>query len=147
MNTLRDRIGSIGTRLGARAIGIWRVQGSSLEQVAFVAGPGLDEQTARSFEERTASVPLDWTDLGIVKAAVDGRVSVSVAAVLHDEAGSGHWLRAFGAKCSIAFPHRDARGRLVGIISVALADDSWDTDRVVAELQTIGEDLMASPSP
>jgi hypothetical protein len=76
---------------------------------------------------------LDRTQLGIVQAALSGQVIVSRAARLPNDAGSGGWLRRFGAARSVAVPIRNARKVVRAVCSVGLNDDRIDS-RDVADL-------------
>jgi hypothetical protein len=116
--------------LNARAAGLWHVEGEALVQDAFAPAPDLPPDVASAFARATLSVPLDRLALGIVRAAVERRVIVSIAAELPPEAGSGYWLRAFGAARSIAVP-LDAGRR---VLSVAVPDSCPLDEEAVAEV-------------
>ncbi len=133
--TTDDRVAAVLRDLGARAAGVWRVVGDRLEQLAFVAGPGLPAEVARAFAEATRTVPLDREGLGIVRAATAGVPAVSRAADLPDDSGSGLWLRAFGASRSVAVPVCDGRGVVVAVLSVALPDGPPDDQDVADRLR------------
>ena len=117
---MTDRIEGLRARFGARAAGWWRVAGGRLEQVAFAAAGDLPGPVAVGFAEATRSVPMDDLRLGIVAAAVRKEPVVSVAEQLPEDAGSGLWLRRFGASRSVAVPVADASGAVVRVVSVAL---------------------------
>ena len=72
--------------------------------------------------------------LGIVRAAVTGRVAVSVALELAPEAGSGWWLRAFGAARSVAVPIVGEGGRSEAVVSIALGAEPGE-DSVAAMIR------------
>jgi hypothetical protein len=127
-----ERLADLARALSARAAGVWRVEGDRLVQVAFVAGEGLAEEVARAFAEATRSVSRAQADLGIVRAATHGVVTASRTAELPAEAGSGFWLRAFGASRSVAVPLLDARGGVHAVVSVALDESPLD-DLAVAD--------------
>jgi hypothetical protein len=112
----------ICTTLGARAAGWWRIDHESgrLVQVAFVPGAGLDTEAGLAFAAATRAVSLGQKDLGIVIAVTTGQPALSRVDELRSDAGSGHWLRAFGATRSIAVPVRDHEGTVRGVVSVAL---------------------------
>ena len=129
----RERVAALLRTLDARAAGLWSVRGDRLDQLAFVPAPDLDPGVAGAFAKATRSVPLTDAGLGIVRAAVEGAVLVSIAAELPPDAGSGRWLRAFGAERSIAVPIFGPDGRVESVLSVALAASPMDVDRV-AEL-------------
>jgi hypothetical protein len=129
----RQHVASLRLDLGARAAGYWWLAGEWLEQVTFAPSPMLDEDVAHRFAEATRSVPLSaGTELGIVRAALTNSLAISRAAELPDDAGSGYWLRAFGATRSVAVPLRDTKGGVRAVISVALPDSDLD-DQAVAE--------------
>lgn len=126
---------SLRGRLDARAAGVWRVKGGRLVGLAFATAADMPAEVAARFAAMSASVPLDLLDLGIVAAVVDGRRRVSVAAELPADAGSGLWLRAFGADRSVAVPIGDAGGAVLGVVSVALLGDAWADDDVESLLR------------
>ena len=128
-------LAALRSRLGARAAGAWRVGADRLAQLAFDAAPDLLADVAARFAGATLSVPLDRRDLGIVAAVVEGRRTVSVAADLPPDAGSGYWLRLFRADRSVAVPLPGRDGTVVGVISVALAGMDWIDDAVEATLR------------
>lgn len=107
-----------------RAAGYWRVEGESLELVAFAPAPDLDPEVAEGFRAATARIPQGRPDLGVSKAEALGQTVVSEAESLPPETGSGRWLRAFGASHSVAVPIRapDANSPIVGVLSVALGE-------------------------
>lgn len=127
------------TSLNARAAGFWALRDDSLVQLAFEAAPDMPDMIAREFAEATRIVPVDRLELGIVKAAVDRRVVVSIAADLDPGAGSGFWLRAFGADRSIAVPRFDRAGTVVGVFSVAMPGKDPDADTVRSVLEAIDQ--------
>jgi hypothetical protein len=128
-----DSVAALRLALGGRAAGLWRVDGNHLIQRAFAASPRLPADVAQGFAEATQSVPLDRHDLGIVRAAIEGQVTVSHADQLPEDAGSGLWLRAFGASRSVAIPLADGDGRVAAVFSIALPDPS-PSDEWVIEL-------------
>lgn len=115
------------------------MRGDSLLQLAFEAAPDMPDAVARGFAEATRVVPLDRLELGIVKAAVERRTVVSVAVDLDPTAGSGYWLRAFGADRSVAVPRRDRSGTVVGVFSVAMVGDDPDAETVRSVLEAIDQ--------
>ncbi len=129
---IAERLADLARALSARAAGVWRVEEDRLVQVAFVAGGGLAEEVALAFAEATRSVSRAQADLGIVRAVTHGVVTASRMAELPAEAGSGFWLRAFGASRSVAVPLLDARGSVHAVVSVALGGSPLD-DRAVAD--------------
>jgi hypothetical protein len=125
------------TTLGARASGWWRVTGEGLELVEFRAASDMDIAVAERFVEATLRVGLDREELSIVQAVNKGRPVVAVAAELPDDAGSGYWLRGFGAARSIAVPVRGEANAFVAVVSVAIAAGCAMGDQAVAAwLQT-----------
>lgn len=127
-----DILGALRDRLDARAAGWWRRVGERLEGVAFVRAADLPESVARDFSGATRSVPLTQTDLGIVRAAVTGRPTVSRAEDGRPDSGSSLWLRRFGAERSVAVPVPDDSGAVVGVVSVALSDSKGDDEAIAA---------------
>ena len=128
---LRSLVTRIGQAVNARASGLWRVEGDRLIQVAFVPGPDLDPEVAAQFVEATRSVPRDRLELGIVRAAHEGRVAVSIARDLPAEIGSGRWLRAFGADRSVAVPLANVLGWEAVVLSVAVANPPMAFEELV----------------
>lgn len=116
--------------LFARAAGVWRVESDRLVQVGFSSAATLDPEVARRFAEATLSVPLDRIELGIVGAVARGEVEVSIADQLPPDAGSGYWLRAFGALRSVAVPLRHPDGTVRAVAAVALASMEPPAERV-----------------
>ena len=119
-------------RLCARAAGWWTVAGDRLEQVAVVFAADMPEAVVGEFASATRAVALAQTDLGIVRAVLSGEPTVSRVEELSSDAGSGLWLRRFGAARSVAVPLRDRSGAVAAVVSVALAGDAPD-DPAVAE--------------
>ncbi len=133
------RVEALRVRFGARAAGWWRVAGDRLERVAFAAAGDLPGGVAGEFAEATRSVPMGEADLGIVRAAASGAAVVSAADDLPADSGSGLWLRRFGAARSVAVPVRDASGRVVGVVALALAGGSADDAEVAGAVRAEGE--------
>jgi hypothetical protein len=136
-NEVRDRLTAIRSRLGARAAGAWRTEGDRLILVAFVPAPDLPAPVALGFQAATGSVDLARVELGIVRAATTGQVAVSIAAGLPAQAGSGHWLRAFGAARSVAVPILGDRGRVGAVVSLALGTQPGD-EAVAEAIRGVG---------
>jgi hypothetical protein len=129
----RQHVASLRLDLEARAAGYWWLAGDWLEQIAFAPSPTLDEDVAHRFAEATRSVPISaGTEFGIVRAALTNSPAISRVSELPDDAGSGYWLRAFGAIRSVAVPLHDAKGAVRAVASVALAESDLD-DQTVAE--------------
>ena len=118
-------LADVGHLLGARAAGIWRVEGAELVSTDFWASPELDPAVAEAFRIATRRVAISRPDLGIVGAAIDARPKVSIAAELSRASGSGMWLRRFGAARSIAVP-RIVEGLVVEVASVAVRESRDD---------------------
>lgn len=102
-----------------RAAGLWRAVTSELVQVAFWHHPDMPSEVAQGFAEATRLVSLSQTSLGIVGAVLDGRPRISVAEDLPPDAGSGLWLRRFGADRSVAVPWT-REGVPIAVVSVAI---------------------------
>jgi hypothetical protein len=130
-DAIRRGLTALLAGLGGRAAGFWRVRVARLEQVAFVAGEGLDPRTAREFAQATRDVPLERADLGIVRACLEGQPAISRVGEMPPESGSGHWLRAFGAGRSVAVPLGAA------VISIALSGD-WTDEHIITRLRDAG---------
>jgi hypothetical protein len=128
--------------LRARAAGWWRLEGDRLELVGFSATEGMPEGVARRFAEATRSVPLSQTDLGIVRAALQGEMTVSSAEELPPGTGSGLWLRRFGAARSVAVPIRGPSGAVSLVVSVALSEDPPDDQEVVGMVNAVVTPLV-----
>jgi hypothetical protein len=122
-------------RLDARAAGAWKVEGDRLVRLGFDAAGDMEDSVASGFASATTSVPLDRRDLGIVAAVAEGRREVSLAAGLPADAGSGYWLRAFGADRSVAVPISGEGGSILGVVSVALAGSGPGDEDVEAILR------------
>ncbi len=130
--TPQQRLDVLRSRFRARAAGWWQVQGDHLDQVAFSAALELPAAVAREFAAATQSVSLTQSNLGIIGAATTGKATISRAAELPAETGSGLWLRRFGAVRSVAVPWLDETGTVVRVVSLALADETPDDATVVA---------------
>ena len=117
---VRKQLAGLRSRLGGRAAGAWRVEGGELCLIAFDPAPDLPPAVAMGFEVATRSVDLSLVELGIVRAATGGEIAVSIASELPADAGSGLWLRSFGAARSVAVPVASPDGRPLAVVSVAL---------------------------
>jgi DNA-binding IclR family transcriptional regulator len=143
-----DQLEALRAAVSARAAGWWQVYSGRLGLVAFAAAADLPEEVAREFAAATQSIALEPSGLGIVKAALAGETAESRAADLPPDAGSGLWLRRFGAARSVAVPLRDASGHVVGVVSVALGEEP-PRDAIVALLKGVSDSasaLLDSPS-
>lgn len=133
-----SKVAEVCQALGACAAGYWRRDQASAQllQVAFVPGPGLDPRVGSEFAKATLVVPLSQQSLGIVIAALSGQPAISRVGELPPDAGSGIWLRAFGASRSVAVPAFDEAQAVCGVMSVALPDDiKLDNESVASELR------------
>jgi hypothetical protein len=131
MDEIRERLSALRSWLSASAVGAWSISGDWLELAAFDAAPDMPIEVADRFAAATRSVELARVDLGIVRAAMTGRVVVSIADLLPPDAGSGFWLRAFGAARSVAVPILGPGGDVGVVVSVALGLEP-DADSVAA---------------
>ena len=118
-------IAQVAQVLGARAAGLWRVEGAELVLTEFWASSDLGPGVAEAFRAATTRVPLSRTELGIVAAAIDGTPTVINAGEQPEAGGSGMWLRRFAAGRSIAVPGI-VGGAVVGVASVATNDADID---------------------
>lgn len=116
--------------LGARAAGYWAVSEGRLVRQGFAACRDMDATVASEFLAATGELPRKRLDLSIVQAVVEGRTVIAEAQALGSSAGSGHWLRRFDAARSVAVPHKNEAGVVVGVLSVAVEKAS---DPVIVE--------------
>ncbi len=135
---IEDLVADLRDESNARASGFWRLEANRLILRAFVPAPDLDARVARAFAEATRSVSIDRVDLGIVQAFDSGESAVSIATELAEGSGSGDWLRAFDAACSIAVPISDATGQVVAVLATALPTRPSDVNPVIARLRELG---------
>ena len=132
------RLADLRARLDGRAAGAWIVAGDRLDQLAFAPAPDLPIDVSRRFAEATRSVDLARVELAIARAAATGRPVVSIAAELPPDAGSGYWLRAFGAARSVAVPIDGSGGTVGLVVSVALGMEP-EVKIVVEWIRAMGE--------
>jgi hypothetical protein len=132
-------IDSLRRLLHARAAGWWERAFDRLELLAFAAADDMPAEVAEGFAAATRSVPLDRPELGVVRAVLDARPVVSRVEQLPPDAGSGLWLRRFGATRSVAVPVLDGSGRVVRVVSVALLAAAPDDDEVVQTVLAAAE--------
>jgi hypothetical protein len=86
-------------------------------------------------------------DLSIVQAVVEGRTVIAEAQALDSSAGSGHWLRRFDASRSVAVPHKNEAGVVVGVLSVAV-EQSSDPAKVESSIRAfLREETRGWPGP
>lgn len=135
MHDLAAIVANIRTDLDARAAGLWRRDGDRLTLLAFDPAPDMPAAVADGFVAATRSVPLDPTPLGIVGAVVNRTPTLSLAAELPPDVGSGRWLRAFGAARSVAVPLLDDPDDVRAVLSVALPDHAIPVDEIVRRLR------------
>lgn len=141
---IESALGQVLAEFQGRAAGAWLVTSEMLQQFAFVAAPDLPRPVAQSFAEATRSVPRAKVDLGIVRAAVTGTITISRVSELPPESGSGHWLRQFGAERSIAVPvGRSETGPPLLVISIALGPEPPAADPVAARLRDLAAPWVA----
>lgn len=95
----------------------------------------MPAEVASAFAAATVLVPLDRRDLGIVAAVVGRQRRVSLASDVPSWAGSGYWLRAFGADRSVAVPVVGGDGVIAGVVAVALAGFDPPDDVVEGRLR------------
>jgi hypothetical protein len=131
---IREQVSALCAEFGACAAGYWSLHSDRrrLIQVVFVAGVGLDPSVGEEFAAATREVSLSDETLGIVVAVSTGQTAVSEAANLAADAGSGRWLRAFGASRSVAVPIRTEDGMIRGVFSIALRAETMIDDRLIA---------------
>ncbi|MDR3639011.1 MAG: hypothetical protein P4L84_34720 [Isosphaeraceae bacterium] len=139
--SVADAIADLLRALGARAAGLWWVDGGCLAQAAFVACAEMPADVAREFAAATLSVPLTERSLGIVAAGTMGATVVSRVVELEAASGSGRWLRAFGAERSVAVPLVGENGCVVGVLSVALPASPESDETVAGRLCEAGRSL------
>ena len=96
----------------------------------------MPDEVARGFAEATRSVAAGpGATSGSSAPPRTGEPAVSRAAELPADAGSGLWLRRFGAARSVAVPVRRRLGaRSSGVVSVALARRRPTTPVVAAAI-------------
>ena len=119
--TLVPLLSRVRSGLDARAAGLWWVEGESLLQLAFDAALDMPCDVAADFARVTQVVSLLSRPFGIVAAATQGCLAVSIASELAADVGSGFWLRAFKAQRSIAVPLIEGT-RVFAVVAVALAE-------------------------
>lgn len=125
---------------GARAAGAWRVEGEELVLVRFLGAADLPAEVAEGFAAATRRVLLSATNLGIVCAAVGKSPWVAKIAEIAPDAGSGYWLRAFGATFSVAVPRYNRDREADGVIAVAIASSpEGEAGAIAGAIARIGE--------
>jgi len=135
---IEPEVAGLLVALRARAAGFWRREGAALALGAFVPAPDLAPEVAEAFAAATRWVPLDRAELGIVRAVATAVPAVSIAADAPADAGSGKWLRAFGARCSVAVPLTDDSGAVVAVLSVALPERPAEVGAVTERIRQVG---------
>lgn len=102
--SVSDALQQVLASLNLRAIGLWRVVDSELQQCGYVASSDMAPSVASEFRAATRIVPLSAGTLAIVRSVLDKR---PIAARDDDGpqlAGSASWLRRFGARQSLSCP-------------------------------------------
>lgn len=140
--SIADVLADLIARLDGRAAGLWVRAGESLRLVAFQPAPDLPDAVRDGFSEATRAVPLSSPDLSIVQAFVGKRPVLAVTETLPPETGSGRWLRAFGASCSLAVPVSGSDPHTTGVLSVAMRAVPSVPDEVAALLCLRGTGLL-----
>ncbi len=143
----RAALADLIRRFDGRAAGLWTFGEGTLSLAAFVAADDLPAEVASGFPEATRTVPLDRPDLAIVRAAMERGPVLTRAENLPAEGGSGYWLRAFGATCSVAVPIPGPDGRLAVVLSVALRRLPGDAILVADVIRRVGLPLAHSQAP
>ncbi|MFK7777843.1 MAG: GAF domain-containing protein [Gimesia sp.] len=118
--------------LGGRAMGLWRLEKTHLQQIGFQAVTEMDAKVRKQFTEFTQEVPLENVGLGIVKAVVEKIPAIgTLEGVKSGLEGSSEWLRKFGAKQSYAVPIFEG-DQVVGVLAIStncihqVGDIEWD---------------------
>lgn len=118
------------------AAGLWRLVDGHLVLSEFSAKEEMPPDVQDAFRKATSRVPLDRTDLAIVRAVLTGDLAAAEPPPEGQEgSGSPAWLRRFAARRSIALPIRK-EGVIVGALAVAFAREVAES---AAERQTLRE--------
>lgn len=103
---------------GARATGLWKIDGGMLHQVGFTTVPEMHAATRAEFAALTRAVPLSHDGLGIVQAA---KKREPVMARRHQGpmslGTSATWLDRFDAACSLSYPCFTEAGEVSGVVA------------------------------
>lgn len=143
MDFIAQRVAAVRDATEARAVGYWELQGVTLSLRAFLPSEEMDIEVSRAFAEATRNLGLDRSDLSVVQAWNTGHAVVANAADQEGLLGSGHWLRSFGAVCSIAVPLHDDLGRVIAVLSVALDNLPSDTREMVEFIRRRGQEFVS----
>lgn len=127
--------------LGARAAGLWRLEGIALAAVAQSFSSELPAPLAAAFRAELAHVRLSRRDLAIVEAVI--RKGIVAAAAAGAFESSAHWLARLGAERSFAIPVFGAR-RVLGVLALAFPEGVTDTIELRDRLEQLGEELALS---
>ncbi len=104
---------------GARATGLWRVDGEHLNQLGFRGRADMPDEVKRDFAAATRRVSLEMTGLGIVRAVLDGAPVVMRREPGNDDLStSPGWLARFDCLRSLVVPIRH-EARVVGAIAIS----------------------------
>ncbi len=137
-----EALADLNARLDGRAIGLWACEGEILRLVAFLPAADLPDSVRVGFVEATRAVPLSTLELSIVKARQEGEPVLAISETLPPELGSGYWLRAFGAACSLAVPVAGSDPGTTGVLSVATRTIPASPDAVAALLREAGTAML-----
>lgn len=127
---------------GGRAAGAWRVEGDHLALIEFDPAPDMPEVVARGFRQATLLIPLTKSELGVVGAVSRRKPTLSIAENLPAELGSGYWLRAFHAACSVAVPVLDGNDAVFAVVSVALSSVPSNIEAIVAQVRASASAIL-----
>lgn len=140
--SIPETLAALIARLDGRAAGVWVGNGDTLRLVAFQPSPDLPDSVRVGFTDATRTVPLSLPELAIVRACLEREPVLSIAESLPPDRGSGYWLRAFGAACSLAVPIVGSDPATTGVLSVAMRAVPTTPDKVAALLRTTGVALL-----
>lgn len=141
--SITEVLAALIARLDGRAAGFWLREGDTLRQVAFQSAADLPDSVRVGFMDATREVPLSLLELAIVSACLEGKPILSLAETLPPELGSGYWLRAFGAACSLAVPILGTDSGPTGVLSVATRVVPAAPEEVAALLRTTGATMLS----
>lgn len=126
---------------GARATGIWKLEGETLQQLGFTAVPEMHAATRAEFAALTRAVPLSHDGLGIVQAVLKREPVVARRNQGPLSLGtSASWLDRFDAACSLSCPCFRADGAIGGVVALAhveLIDQEHPVRRNLQELAAL----------
>lgn len=123
---------------GARATGLWKLDGESLHQLGFTTVPEMHAATRAEFAALTRTVLLSHDGLGIVQAVLkrepvmarrhQGPMSLGTSAT---------WLDRFDAACSLSYPCFSESGTVTGIVALAHVEVIDETHPAWQSLQEL----------